>query len=123
MKKHNLSHKELVKLGLYESAHGRSLNQIDAEFHRMGIERKEAIKALKTVDYMKKREERKAAQENQAKLENKDASIKNGNNAKEAAGKKKPSLLLRLIFLALIAGIFYLLYLYFSDSLTWKFLT
>lgn len=109
MKKHNLSHKDLVKLGLHESSHGHSLNQIDAEFHRLGIDRKDAVRALKDVDYIKKSEERKATQE-KAKSDNKNAAIKNDNNAKEAAGKNKSNLLLWVLVLLILLGIGYLFY-------------
>ena len=109
MNKHNLSHKDIVKLGLHESSHGRSLNQIEADFHRMGIDRNASIKALNDLDSLKKIEERKAAGENHAKSEN-TAAIKNENNAKEAAGKNKSSFLFWFLVLLILLGIGYLFY-------------
>ena len=119
--KAQLSHKDIVKLGLHESARGHSLNRIEADFHKMGIGRKDAVNALKTIDYMKKREERKAARENQAKSENSDTSTKNDNNAKEAAGENKSSFLLGFFLFVLIVLIGLAVYLYFSGKLDLEF--
>ena len=108
--KPQLSHKDLVKLGLHESAHGRSLDQIEAEFHRLKIDRKEAIRALKTVDYINKREARKANQKIQAaKLDNKNTEPKNEKTA-EAAGKNKSNFLFWVLILLILLGIGYLFY-------------
>ncbi len=107
MEKHKLSHKELVKLGLHESSRGRSLSQIEAGFRKLGIGRNDSIRALKTVDYMKKREERKAAQE-KAKSEN-NAATKNG-KAAGTGGKNKSNFLFWFLILLILLGIVYLFY-------------
>ena len=99
-----MSHKDIVKLGLHESSHGRSLNQIEADFHRIGINRNDSIRALNDLDSLKKIEERKAAQENQAKPENKDE------HAKEPAGENKSNLLFWALVLLILFGIGYLFY-------------
>lgn len=104
MKKHNLSRKELVKLGLHESSHGRSLNQIEADFHRIGIDRNDSIRALNDLDSLNKIEERKAARENHAKLENK------GEHAKESADKNKSGFLVWVLVSLILLGIGYLSY-------------
>ena len=104
MEKHKLSHQELVKLGLHESSRGHSLGKIEAEFHRLGIGRNDSIKALKTIDYMNKREERKKSQESHAKSGNK------GEHAKEPAGKNKSSFLFWVLVLLILLGIGYLFY-------------
>ncbi|MBI2655322.1 hypothetical protein HYX06_02760 [Candidatus Woesearchaeota archaeon] len=104
MNKHNLSHKDLVKLGLHESSHGRSLSQIEADFHRMGIDRNDSIRALNDLDSLKKIEERKAASEHHAKPDNK------GEHTKEAAGKNKSSFLFWILVLLILLGIGYLFY-------------
>ena len=108
--KSQLSHKDIVKLGLHESEHGRSLNQIEDDFRKIRIDRKDALKALKTIDYIKKREEQKTNQQSHAKSENKDAAAKNDNNAKEAAGKNKSNFLLWVLVLLILIGIGYLFY-------------
>ena len=108
--KAQLSHKDIVKLGLHESKHGRSLSQIEADFHKIGIGRKEAIRALDTIDHIKKSEEQKANQQSHAKSENKDAAAKNDNNAKEAAGKNKSNFLFWVLVLLILIGIGYLFY-------------
>ena len=111
-----LSHKDLVKLGLHEANQGHSLNQIEADFHEKKIDRKDAIKALKTIDYLKKREERKAKESEATKPENKDVGQKN----QKATAEKKSSFWPWLIILILI-GVG--LYLYFSGTINFDFLS
>lgn len=98
-----LSHKDLVKLGRYESSQGYALNKIEADFLKKGIKRGEAIKALKEIDYHKKREELKAKEEIEA-------SIKQKAGHKQPAEKKSSFWI--YAFVALIIGI--LVYLYYS---------
>ena len=107
MEKHKLSHKELVKLGLHESSRGHPLSQIEAEFHKLGISRNDSIRALNDVDSLKKKEERKAAQE-KAKSEN-NAATKNDKPA-GAAGKNKSNFLFWVLILLVLLGIGYLFY-------------
>jgi len=109
-----LSHKDLVKLGLHEQGRGRSLNQIEADFKKHGVERSESMKALKTVDYLKKREERMAKKEEASKQ-----SATTGSQQAAQPAAKKSSFWFWLILLMLIGiGI----YLYFSGTLNFDFL-
>ena len=104
-----LSHKDLVKLGRYESSQGYPLNKIESDFLKKGIKRKDAIRALEVVDYYDKREQLKVHKEDSKKQEN-----------KKAASKKKSSFLPWFILLVLI-GV--MLYLYFSGAINFDWLS
>ena len=106
-----LSHKDLVKLGRYESSQGYTLNKIEADFLKKGIKRKEAIKALEEIDYYKQREELKAKKEI-------DASIKQKSGHKQTAEKKSSFWPWFILFV--LIGI--ILYLYFSDTMNFYWL-
>lgn len=110
-----LLHKDLVKLGMHESKQGYSLSKIESDFLKKGIKRGDAIKALKEIDYHKKREALKAQREAEAskKAEEEKAASKTPSekNTTAQTTKKRTSFWLWIILLAL-AGI--VVYIYFS---------
>ena len=109
-----LSHKDLVKLGMHESKQGYSLNKIEADFLKKGIKRRDTIKALKEIDYHRKRDALKAQREAEAskKVENGKVASKtpSGKNIDAQTAKKRSSFWFWIILLAL-AGI--VIYIYF----------
>ena len=107
--KQELSHKDLVKLGRHESHRGYSLSQIEADFSKKGIKRRDAIMALREIHHYKAKEELKAKKEIEA-------SIKQKAGHKQPAEKK--SSFLAYAFIILLIGI--LLYLYYSGFINFK---
>ena len=89
-----LSHKELVKFGRIEASKGDSLNKIETDFIKKGVDKKDALKALDEVDYYNKI----------------DKSKKEAKNAKPAASSKKSALLPLVILILLICAVIYLFY-------------
>ncbi|MBI2558667.1 hypothetical protein HYW20_05060 [Candidatus Woesearchaeota archaeon] len=111
--KMDLSHKDLVKLGVHESKQGHSLNEIEADFSKKGISRKETIKALKEVEYHNKRDEALKAKETASKkLQDKTAGDAKSNTENAQSAEKKSSFwVYLLVFLVLAAlAIFYYSY-------------
>ena len=116
-----LSHKDLVKFGRYEASQGYSLNQIENDFLKKGIAKKDALKALDEVNYYKKRETLKTQQEAETsnpRVQDKTASSGNQSNTK-AANEKKSSFWHWFILLVLIGII---LYLYFFGKINFDWL-
>ena len=105
-----LSHKDLVKLGRHEASQGLSLNQIDKDFQKKGINRADAIKALEEVDYYNKQEKSKIQKEADRKI----ASGEKSNKQNKQANENKSSIWFWLILLIIIGII---LYLYFSGTI------
>ena len=116
-----LSHKDLVKFGRYEAGKGYSLSQIEADFLKKGIKRKDAIRALDEIEYYKKRESLKARQEaeNSEKAKVKAGASGKQSNAENIANEKK-SKFWPWFILILLAGI--TLYLYFSGAINFDWL-
>lgn len=116
-----LSHKDLVKLGRYEASKGYSLDKIESDFLKKGIERKDTIKALEEVDYYNKVEESKLQKESSKKQE--DAKIIPGNKTDAGnikSNEKKSSIWPWIILVALIGIV---IYLYFSGTINFDWLT
>lgn len=112
--KMDLSHKDLVKLGIHELKQGSSLNEVEADFFKKGIKRKDAIKALEEIDYYNKREEAlkaKKEKEYSKRLEDKKTTSE-GNTNTESINKNKPSFWIYfLVFLVLVGlALFYYFY-------------
>ena len=110
--KTELSHKDLVKLGMHEAKQGRSLNEIEADFSDKGIKRKDAIKALKEIDYCNKREEALKAKETEASKKLEEGKDDSGKaNPEPGAGKQSSFWIVVLIFLVLAGlALFYYFY-------------
>ena len=118
--KTKLSHKDIVKLGRYEADQGYSLDKIEADFSKKGIERTDAIKALEEVDYYNKIEKSKQ-EEDSKKQENKQIVSDKKSNAenKQAANEKKPSFWPWFVLVLLIGVV---IYLYFSGTINFDWL-
>ncbi len=112
-----LSHKELVNLGLHEQSRGKSLSDIERDFKNHGAERSESMKALKTVDYIKKREERMAKKEEASKQ----SATAGAQQAAQPAAKKSSFWFWFWLILLILIGIG--VYLYFSGTLNFDFLS
>ena len=115
-----LSHKDLVKLGRYESGQGYSLNKIEADFLKKGIKRKDAIRALEEVDYYSQREKSKTQKEASKKQEDKKDVLGNKSNADNTKTTKKKSSFWHWLILLVLIGI--MLYLYFSWTISFDWL-
>lgn len=111
-----LSHKDLVKLGRYEASQGYSLDKIEADFSKKGINRAETIKALEEVDYYDKLEKSKIQKEANKKLA---SEVKSSTGNKQAANKNKSLFWFWFILLLIISII---LYLYFSGKINFDWL-
>ncbi len=116
--KTELSHKDLVKLGMHESKRGHSLNDIEADFSKKGISRKDTIKALKEVEYYNKRDEALEAKEAESKKLQDKTAVDTKSSAKNAQSAEKKSSFWFWIVLAILIGT--ALYLYFSGIITFK---
>ena len=118
--KTKLSHKDLVKLGRYEAGQGYSLDKIEADFLKKGINRADAIKALEEVDYYNQIEKSKQ-EEDYKKQENKQVVAENkpGAENKQALNEKKPSIWLWFVLVLLIGVV---IYLYFSGTINFDWL-
>jgi len=110
-----LSHKDLVKLGRYESGQGYSLGKIEDDFLKKGIKRADTIKALDEVDYYNKLAEHKEAKNQK----DKNISSNKSNTKVQSANEKKSSFWPWFILLVLIGAI---LYLYFSGMINFDWL-
>jgi multidrug efflux pump subunit AcrB len=112
-----LSQKDLVKWGLHELSRGRSLQQIEAEFHKKEIQRKNALKALKTIDYLKKRDEHKAQKAEALKKQAEQKAAVDAKQTGQAAQAQEKFSFGAWLVLAVIIGIaLYALYLIFSGK-------
>ncbi len=107
-----LSHKDLVKLGIHESKKGRSLSEIEDDFEDKDIKRADAMKALKVVDYYNKKEALKAKKEEEAKRLGDEKAVSQGRaNAESGTGNKSSFWVYLLVFLVLVGlALFYYLY-------------
>lgn len=103
---------------MHESKQGYSLSKIESDFLKKGIKGGDAIRALKEIDYHKKREELKARQEAESskKAEDKKKASKNNTGA-QATNQKKSSVLFWILLLVIIGIV---LYLYFSGIIKMK---
>lgn len=112
--KMELSHNDLVKLGVHESKRGHSLNEIEADFSKKGISRKDTLKALKEVEYYKKRDEALKAKETAVakKLQDKTDVDAKSTAEKAQSAEKKSSLWISLLVIFVLVGlaIFYYFY-------------
>ena len=121
MKPKPLLHKDLVNLGVHELKQGSTLNQVEEDFLKKGIKRKDALKAIEEADYYRKQEELKAKQAADAlkKKENQNAESKQASNQETLQKKEKSSFWVWFFILVLIGII---LYLYFSDTINFDWL-
>ena len=115
-----LSHKDLVKLGRYEASQGYSLDKIEDDFLKKGINRTDTIKALKEVDYYSKTE--KSKQED-ASNKQQDAKIipENKSNAGNVKVNKSKTSFWPWFILIVLIGV--VIYLYFSGTINFDWIT
>jgi len=112
-----LLHKDLVKLGRYEASQGYSLDKIEADFSKKGINRAETIKALEEVDYYNQLEKSKIQKETDKKI----ASEGKPNTQNKQAANEKNSSFWPWFVLLIIIGV--ILYLFFSGTINFDWLT
>ncbi len=110
--KTELSHKDLVKLGMHETKQGRSLNEIEADFLDKGIKRKDSMNALKEIDYYRKKEELKAKKE----AESKKQQVGKSADQKEAIQQTKEKSSFWVVFLVFLVLVGLALFYYFYNN-------
>lgn len=109
-----LSHKDLVKLGIHESKKGRSLSEIEADFHDKGISNKETIKALNVVDYLNKKDALKAEREAEAKKLESEKTAPDAKANPESGTENKSSFWIYFFVFLVLVGL--ALYYYFYNN-------
>lgn len=108
-----LSHKDLVELGMHESEKGHSLSDIEADFTKKGIERKAIIKALKEIEYYNKKEALKAEKEKKVKeAESQKQQAQGAGHETAPQGKKESSFWIIIFILLILIGLALFYYFY-----------
>ena len=115
MKPKPLSHNDLVKLAVHKLNQGSTLNQVEKDLHKLGIERTAALKAIEEADYyvQKEKEEKelKARQESEAKEQQTQATAKETGQPQ----KEKSSFWIYFIVFLVLVGLA-LFYYYYNNK-------
>ena len=100
-----LFHKDLVKIGRYESEKGLALSQIEADFLKRGISRKDALRALKEIEYYSKKDALRAKREAEAKKLEAEKTASKGNTNAESGTKNKSSFWIYILVFLVLVGL------------------
>jgi len=110
--KTDLSHKELVKLGRYESDKGRSLSQIEGDFLKMDVGNGDTLQALKEIDYLNKKDALKAEREAEAKKPESEKTAPDAKTNPESGTENKSSFWAYFFVFLVLVGLALYYYLY-----------